>query len=79
MVIVRNVKIEGDVFPFYYYPEGKEPKGYFKYNKKTKEIIEHVKSKDNEWSAYSKQAFLVVFKAIEKGLEIPKELMSAWY
>ena len=79
MVIVRNIKIDGDVFSFDYYPEGEEHKGYFKYNKKTKEIVEHIKSRENEWSAYLRHAFLVVKEAIEEGSEIPEMLMSAWY
>ena len=75
MVIVKNIKIDDDVFSFDYYPEGKESKGCFKYNRKTNEIVEHIKSKENEWDAYLKHAYLV----IEKGQEIPETLMSAWY
>ena len=79
MVIVKNIKIDGDVFSFDYYPEGKESKGYFKYNRKTNEIVQHIKSEENEWDAYLRHAYLVVKKAIEKGQEIPETLMSAWY
>ena len=79
MVIIKNIQIVGSVVSFEYYPEDRCKKGVFKFNQETKEVIEHIKSEENEWSAYIYHAYLTVLKIIEEGKEIPRTKMVAWY
>ncbi len=79
MVVIKNIRENENEVSFEYYPENEGIKHSFKYNKETKEVIEHIKSDKYKSDVYAKHAYRYVKKLIEQKQEIPLSSTVAWY
>lgn len=79
MVRIENINITKNNVSFDYFPEDKNIKHFLKYDKSTKELLEHKKSDEYKSDVYAKHAYRAVENVISKNRDIPKSFVVGWY
>lgn len=85
MVVVKNIRQDGDLVHYDYYPKGMEPHGHCVYNFVTNEIVSKVTVSPYDDSIESSlhKSILIVLRAIDKqsdktNLKFDRELIGRW-